>query len=403
MLKDAFDLALAQSEPVRLAEQSVVDAEIRLTDTWTVLGPSATAFATGTYQRKIGVPAFRPTFAEVGGGQIIQPLFRREFFAARTAAKLGIESAEAAASRRREQLMQNVVAAFVGVLRAREQVVLIKTAVARADAALQFARARVKGGGALRSAELLASLDLRGNRLNLIAAGRDAELAEDGLAFLINEPVPGQLILPLLPKVPSLVEALATAENARTDLRSLAKKTLDARAYASAARGRLWPRLDLQADAQIRDPYYTQFFGDNPAQVFGFPGEFDWHVIGVLTVPLFQTGVEYTEIARRDSAAYAAELQEQLQLKVVHDDVKRAGARLEAAIEAIGLAEEQIRDASQHYALVLSQFKLGAVTFLEVDTAQALLTQAEIQKVVATYDRVQAVYDFLFAVGILEL
>jgi outer membrane protein len=394
-LSEAYRLALKRSEAVMLADQATRDAVVRSNDVWTELGAQASVFGEGALQRAFantdGTVA-RPGAAVLAGGNLVQPVFRGDFFSTRRSALLGVSSSEVAAVRAREQLMQNVITAFIGVLRARQQTELIKVAEKRAEAAYQFAAARVKGGGALRTAELQAAIDLRGTRLALVASARDLRVAEETLAFLIGPMPPRRLNLPPPPQIPTLAQALNLAQEKRRDLISLRLKTLSARAFNDAASARFWPRLDISADGIVRAPSGSLIF---PSA--------DWHLIALLTVPLFQGGTEYVESQRRESALVAAELTESLQTKVVKDEVLRAYPRLEAANRTAALAEEQVSDATQHYGLVVSQFKLGAVTFLEVANAQNLLSTAESQRAVAIYDREQAMYDFLFVIGILEL
>jgi outer membrane protein len=402
-LAEAFHFALGISDPVKLAEQAIRDAQIRTNDVWTELGATANAFGTAAIQQKIGggvdpnmpgapVPTIQPQTLLRVKGSIVQPIYRQDFFAERRAALEGLAAAEAVAARAKEQLTENVVTAFIGVLRTRQIEGIAKGAVLRADAALQFAKARVKAGGALKTAEILASLDLRSQRIALVAAERDRRLAEASIQLLIGIEPPKVLILPALPRAPLLDEGLDRVKT-RSDVRALAKKTLDAISHETAGWQHLgwWPHLDVQGDALYQDFKIANLTNTN------------WDVIGILTIPLFQTGGEITEAQRRESATRTAELNESLLRKTAVDDVRHTAARVDTANRALLLAEEQIEEARQHYNLVLSQFKLGAVTFLEVTNAQLVLSQAENGQVVAIYDRQQAVYDYLFAIGILEI
>src|SRR5687768_8647933 len=129
----------------------------------------------------------------------------------------------------------------------------------------------------------------------------------------------------------------------------------------------------------------------------------DWFVLGLLTFPLFDTGSEFIAVDLQENATRVFELQERLLLETSSEDVRRASIRVDAEDRNAQLAEKQVKDALDNYELVATQFRLGAITFLDVANAQALLTEAENLKMVAIYDREIARYELLFAAGTLSL
>jgi outer membrane protein TolC len=391
-LSEAFKLALAESERVRVAEREVDAADIRWTQAWTELGPTASINGNGGY---ISRETFNLKGVSIGGsGALNLPLFRKSFFDAREGGELAKKSAEAALVRTREQLMRDVVVAFIGVMRARQQIELFKSAVTRADAQQKAASQRVKAGGALRTAELLAQIDLRRAQIQLNVAERDARSAEVAFQTLVGEPPPSALTLPPTPKAPAMEEAMKLREE-RADLKALRLLTMQSRALEAAARGRrLWPRLDARAQLDVGTLLAAGDLGGTTT---------DWTVLGILTFPLFETGNEYIEIALQENATRALELQEKLLLELSGDDVGRALVRVAAEGRAAVLAEAQVKDALENYQLVAAQFRLGAITFIDVATAQAVLTEAENLRVVAIYDREIAHYELLFLAGALTL
>jgi outer membrane protein TolC len=177
----------------------------------------------------------------------------------------------------------------------------------------------------------------------------------------------------------------------RADLRTLELDVRTAQAAERAAAGkRWWPRLDVEGTAQVFSPKVLD-------------SSYDWSVVGTLTIPLLQSGEELSELARRSNAAHAAQLALDLQKKGVVDEIERAAIRAASAMKAAEIARQQLDAAREHYKLVDKQVRLGAITFLEVTNAQSVLVEAENAQEIATMDRILAVYDYLFAIGAIDL
>lgn len=388
----AFQLALAHDEQVSIAQRGVIEAQIMARDRWTEVVPSVSVSGGGLLQRerKVGTVVLTPAEQLVVDARVQQPLYRRGFSASRAAGERGHRSASATLERAREQLARDVVEVFIGVLRARRQLELAVTSVARTKAQHQHAATRVKAGDALRNAELLALLDLRRAEQQHVTAQRDVSFA--GVAFqrLIGRAPPPVLEVPSAPALPGPAEARALAQR-RSDLQALQLRVQQAQAEEAATRGRRWwPRIDLEASVQYN---YPEVFDRNV----------DWRVLGQVTVPLLDSGRELTAEALRENETRVAVLALERQLGLVLEEVELAALQLAATADAARLAEERVATAQEYYKLVDKQFRLGAITFLEVTNAQAVLVEAENTLEVARMDRVRAIYDYLFAIGALDL
>ena len=110
-----------------------------------------------------------------------------------------------------------------------------------------------------------------------------------------------------------------------------------------------------------------------------------------------------TDIALRRNAVHSARLSLELQQKIVVEEIEQAAIRVASSEQAAELAEKQVAAAREHYKLVDKQVRLGAITFLEVTNAQAVLVEAENAFEVASMERVIAVYDYLFAIGAIDV
>ena len=392
-LAAAYRLALARADEVAIAQAAVREGAIRHREKLTEVAPNANLTATAVFRREqvVGTTVLAPGEQLVAAASVQQPLFRRGFFASRAAGEHRRDAANAAFGRAKQQLARDVVEVFIDVLRSRKLVELADSAAARAKAQHDHAVNRVKAGNALKSVELLALVDLRRAERQRVVARRDLGEAEAAFHRVIGRPPPQQLERPTVPTaLPDRARALELVR-ARQDVRALQLRVAEARSEADAAAGRRWwPRLDLDATFQYTSP-----------EIFG--RSYDWRVLGILTIPLLQTGREHTELALRENETHVAKLELERLLKVIGEEIERATVRVELTAQAADLAASQLQAATDLYKLVDRQFKLGAITFLEVTNAQAVLVEAENTFEVTQMERVGAVYDYLFVVGALEL
>jgi outer membrane protein len=391
-LAQAFRLAVDNSERIAIAGVAVREAETRARDRWSDVTPSITATASAglNRERTVGMQVLTPGEQLVVGAELQQPVFRRGFFSSRAAGRRAVESTAALEGRERQALARDVAEVFIGVIRSRKLVEQARTAVTRAKAQHDYAQARVKAGGALKSAEMLALLDLRrAERLEVTARG-ELGLAEATFKRLIGIDAPAKLEVPAIPNLPAADRSTALAAK-RLDVKALELRVAEAQAEQDAAEGRRWwPRLDVLGSVSYSQPEVLE-------------RTTDWRVLGLLTIPLLQSGREFTDIALREHAARTAQLRLVEQREVVSEEVRLASVRVATAEQATELASQQLETARDHYKLVDKQFRLGAITFLEVTNAQAVLVEAENAFEVASMDRLQAAYDYLFAIGALEL
>jgi multidrug efflux system outer membrane protein len=323
------------------------------------------------------------------GANISQPLFRKGFFASRAAGRSAYESAGATLARAREELAHDVALVFIDVVRTRSLLETSRGAVVRTQAQYEHAVARVKGGNALKSAELLAQVDVKRAERQVVSAQLEIGRAEAAFRRLVGR-TPPRLAPPPLPAIPPPPQGLEAAKR-RDDLQALHLQVRSAEEEQDAAAGRRWwPRLDLEASVQYVRP--------DPTGV-----DYDWRVIGLLTIPILQSGRELTEVALRENNVRIAQLQLEQQRKLVVEEVEAGALAVASTAQSEDLANKQLTTAQEHYKLVDKGFRLGAITFLEVTVAQSALAEAERAFEIARIERVRAVYDYMFAIGAIDL
>ena len=393
-LGEAFELALKINESIELAQRGITTADIQNDTVTTELTPYIKLTGVATVQREVISPITQ--IATVPGHQlgsqvsVSQPIFRRDFAAGRTAAARGQESAAATYKRARQQLERDVTGAFIDVVRTRKLLKLANDAVDRAQVQEQLATARVKVGQSLRTAELLTEIELARSQRLAVTAEHDVAAAEVEFQRLVGRLPPAELVLPALPVAPEPQRGLEIAMT-RDDLVALELQFQQAQALEQvSAQHRWWPLLDLNASAQVQNP-----------DIFGHA--YTWAVTGLLTVPLLQNGTELVDLANHQNATHIARLEADQQRKVIVEQVQVAAEQIAVTVRAAELAEKQRDAARENYKLVDKQVRLGAITSLEVTNAQAVLTEAESAFEVATMDRTLAIYQYLFAIGTLDL
>ena len=385
-LQDAYQRALARSEDTGIAQKGITQAEVTQLSTWVPIAPKASLTGLGIVQPY--VPTVQDSQVR-GQASVVQPLFRRGFFATREAAQLGIEAATLSLKRARQQVMLDVTTAFMAVLRSRQAVLVADAAVLRAETQETSATARVQAGGALRTALLQASISLRQAQFERVRAAREVKLQELTFERLVGIAPPPLLSLPITPPLPSFDEAVALSRD-RSDLQALHQQALSARALEQSLGGLRWPQLDLKFA-------YDQGF---PVPAGATP---TIQLFAQLTIPIFQGGDEFVRVQAQRVVADVAILKANQLDKQISEQLRNALSELATAQQSFALAELQIKDAKENYALVTNQFKLRTVTFLEVATAQTALTNAENLLLISNFDRELAAYRLLFSIGTLQL
>ena len=397
-LSEAYRIALRQSEQVEQAIGTRDLADTNYTGALTLMGPTVGINSRATVQNELfavttpGQPAtaVTPLYSWNTSASINVPLFRRQIFDARRAAALGIDGAEATLRRTRQQLMFAVATAFIGVLQGRQQVTIAQGAVKRAESQLQLAVNRFKAGAALKTAELLAQIDLNRAQTQLNTAEGALRTADSTFERLIGVPPPETLVLPPSPQLDASVDTIDGSTQIRGDLRALHFATLQARATVSLLQSKLfWPTLD----AIVQGSYNRTSFSAVPS----------YGLTGVLNVPLFQGGDEWVQIKLQKRRVGIAAAQESFLRRQVGDDVRVAIARRQTAEKAIEIATEQQKFANANYQAVSLNYKVGTATLLELITAQSAIFEADTNKALASYDRELASYQLLYAQGKIDL
>jgi outer membrane protein len=288
-----------------------------------------------------------------------------------------------------QQVLFNVVQAYMDVYAGRQLVVLRKQDVAALEAQVRASNERFAVGEITRTDVAQSEARLAESRSALVET--QTRLAE-AVAFYIqmvgNEP--GKLNYPKVSKLPkSLSAALDVAGEINPRLLAQAFVEVAANSNIGVARSGLLPSAGLEAQALTAD---TDFGQDKT-------GIRSASVSAVVSVPLYEAGLVYSQV--REAKQRAS--QSRIQLIEIARDVRRAVAASWNAYVGLGQiiknTRTQVRAAQLALEGVQQEYQAGTRTTLDVLDAQRELVQAQVLQVNAEKSRVVAGYQLLAAIG----
>jgi outer membrane protein len=310
------------------------------------------------------------------------------------AGRLAVEAAKETVLATREALRlieQNVllgaVQAYMGVIRAREFVVLRQNNVRVIAEQLRAARDRFEVGEITSTEVSLAEARLAAARSALAAAEGDLQVAREAYKAAIGT-YPGQLASPSMKPLEArtLEAAKAIAEREHPAIAQVRHSVAAAELNIERARAAMKPRITGSLSTQVDSLGPWQ----NSAGIN-------------LTVPLYAGG-GLSSAYRRAVALRDAERANLLQTTLqVAQQVGNAWAQLAVATASLEATDRQVRAATVAYRGVSEEARLGARTTLDVLDAEQELLDARVAQVSARTDQLVAHYALLSAMGLLTV
>lgn len=296
-----------------------------------------------------------------------------------------LRAAEATASYTREQVVENVAAAYFDLLRYER---LLEVAVESRDlAARELERTEVyfKLGSAAKSDVLQAKVRYEQTRLEVVRAENGVEQAFANLAYAMNQPLAARFeiersALDANFELADLDALYAQALAQRLDLRSREHEVEARKGEVTAAGSGLWPSLDVFLSYTRYTNESPYRFGAQESDNIGYGYRVNWNIFDRLQS---WTGRNQAK-ARARMAVYNLEqsrLDAQLEVRRLYNSLVEARERARVSRETIVQAEEELR-------LAQERFRVGAGTTLDRINAQVNLTRARA-------DEVQAICDYL--------
>lgn len=322
--------------------------------------------------------------------QLDQPLFRGFGTVERTkGAEARVDAGRQNLLETEQQVLFNVVQAYMNVYAGRQLVGLRKQDVAALQAQVKASNDRFAVGEITRTDVAQSEARLAESQNALIDA--QTQLAQD-VAFYLqmvgNDP--GKLSYPKMVKLPpSLKAALDISSEINPRLLAQAFVEVAANSDIGVARSNLLPSAGLYANAMAADPNFTESYNEKSSASVG----------ASVTVPLYEAGLVYSQV--REAKQRAS--QTRIQVIEIARDVRRAVAA--SWNSYIGLAQiikntkTQVSAAQLALEGVRQEYQAGTRTTLDVLNAQRELVLSQVLQVRAERDRVIAGYQLLASIG----
>ena len=283
----------------------------------------------------------------------------------------------------KQELIYSVEEAYINLLKQHQLLTVYEQTLESSSEALRKAESMEAVGAASRTDVLKAKVKMEEDKLNLIIAQTNLEVARANLNYLLGFDVNRQTeIVEIEPPQPLELEYEEAVKIALENHPALKKAKYDlesAEKVIVMARSTIMPQLT----GSYRFGYSSPAFDDMARP---FDSEYNWSAMVTLSVRLFDGLSTYANIDRAKVGKRSADDNlEQVRLDVTLE-VKVAYLGLEEARKSITVARQRVISAEEDLRLSTARYELEAGTILELIDAQVALTSAQYQKIQAEYD-----------------
>jgi len=319
--------------------------------------------------------------------------FRR--FANRSAASATLDAADAEVVNQRAQVTAATQQLFFTALANEELVRVAEAQVQRAKEERQIAVNKFQAGAATRSDTLTATVDLGNAQLALLQAQANLATAEANLGRQVGVDQPVRAVPDTtFPSVADTAALRTEALESSPQVRQAEAMARAAGAQVGVARSAYWPTfsvsyangytgLDSLGRLGVVPWSTTQSYLNNWALRFSL----SWTLFNGFSREANQVSASVQRDVAQTQAADAR--------RQVNAQLTQQLAALSTAYAQIGIARANVAAATEALRVQQERYRLGAATLLDELTAEANLTQAEV-------NQVQARYNYLIARAQLE-
>jgi TolC family type I secretion outer membrane protein len=287
-----------------------------------------------------------------------------------------------------QQVLLRVVVAYMDVIRDQKILGLRKRNVTNLQKQVNATTARFEAGevtttdvsqARARSASAQAGAALALSNLNSSKAAYAAVVGRE----------PNALAVPGPAKIPrSLQNALASSESINPDILGASALHEAALHDVEVAKGDLLPEITLEAAA-----------GRTFSPASGVDRSDFAQIQGVVRVPLYQAGREYSAVRKAKQSASEKQINIVSATRAVRQDVTSSWSVLSATTDSIVAARAQVDAAQKALDGLNQEYLVGSRSTIDVLNAEQEVLNARIELVSAEHDQVVASYQLLAAIG----
>lgn len=324
-------------------------------------------------------------------------------------AQAGILAANAQFDGAAQDLILNVVTAYVDVLRDREAMKIRANSVALLEEQLRAASDRFEVGFATRTDVKQAEARVQGARASLAGAEAQLEASLSIYEVFVGQPAGDLSPVSDTPGIPETYEAalqLALAEN--PDLNALRQAERAAEQAVRSAKGETKPSVSIVGTAGLQETFDIEATAISPTMgVTTLPPDnyrdTSLSVFAQASVPLFQGGVLRSRVRAARLERDQARLQTLNAERQVTASIAQAWYGNIAAEQSIFASERQVEAAEIAYEGAQEELSVGTRTTLDVLDQEQQLLEARLGLVNAKRDAYVATHQLLRAMGRLSL
>lgn len=387
----AVERAVTRNSNVRIALQEISRAHGIMREVRAAALPTLTA--NGVYtrldaERVTGTTTVQPRNSWTGNLQLVVPVVAPQRWVQWEHAAEQVDVARLSAEDVRRQVGVTTARAYVSVLSQHRLADANQRAADNARDHYEDAKARLSAG--------------TGNRLDLARAGQELATSQSQLQASLTGLVRTQEALGVLvggegpvdttddmqfPPLPAPAEAMADAEQRRTDIQAQRKRVEAAQHVVRDSYADFLPLLTA-----VGQPFVSSFASlTSPTS--------GWQAQLVLTLPLFDGGFRYGALEQRRAERDEARELLDAALRQARSDVRASFEAMERADLSLQQAREASRLATEALDITTLAYHAGATNDLEVVDAQRRARDADNAAAVAEDAARQARIDLLTATG----
>ncbi len=374
----------SQRAALRATDETVSQALSGWRPTVTLSGDVGTNYSDGD---RTGSSDSQPKSASL---RISQPLYR----GGRTVngiaqAEANVEAARQVLRQTEQTVLQATVRTYMDVLRDQAVVELNQANLERLRRQLEATRDRFEVGELTRTDVAQAEARVSGAISSLVASQGVLESSRATFRRVIGlEPVTLSRVPPLGPLPEGEEEARRIALEENPLVRQAQRSEEASRAAVDVAEGVILPSVNLSGS--VARSYQSSTFNDRADSS---------SLTATVTVPLYQTGSEYSQIRQAKQTNSQRRIDIETQRRAVVESVTQAWATLNSATEQIRANVDQVRASEVALDGVRQEAEVGSRTVLDVLDAQQELLNAQVALVRSERDEFVAGFDLRVALG----